>query len=616
MTDIEEVDPPRSWWDRLPAWVLVAATIAAYWPALHAGFIWDDDVHLTANPRMLSWSGLLEIWTSRWAIYYPLTSTTFWVLRRIVGLAPWFYHAFTLGLHIASALLFARVLRDLRIPAAMLGALLFALHPVQVESVAWVTELKNTQSLFLLLLSLHFLIRSGLLPDNALRRRRWFSLSLFFFLLALLSKPSVVMLPPVLLVLLWWRRRLRTPRDAWWTAPFFISALLMAAWTIWGQRYNSGASGFDWSTSFADRLVTAGRLAAFYFGKLIWPDPLMFIYPPLRLSAAEPRAWLPLLSVLVTLIGVGVNARDWGRPLLAAGLIYLLFLFPVLGFFNVYFMRYAEVADHFQYAALLAPCAFAGACCSRLESLWTSHISSFRFNLPRLSAVALLLVFALLSWRHVHAFQGNEKLWTDTVVKNPAAWMAQNNLGLIHWDRGELAEAEAHFRASLAANPRHYEALCNLGAVRLRRGRLTEAKAALEEAIHWQPQLPQAWYNLGRVQEKLGDWESARAAFQRTLAIEPNYAEAHARLALRAEDLNDAERALWHHRRALEIATSNLRERAKFLNERTARFISQQRWDMARAFLDASLEMDPEFVETRQLEAVWRNLLPKSTAPQ
>lgn len=589
---------PRAWWERIPSWAIALAIIAAYVPALKAGFIWDDDVHFVANPRMASWAGLVEIWTSRWAVYYPLTSTSFWILRRLFGLHPFAYHAFTLALHIASALLFAHVLRQLRVPGAKLGALLFALHPVAVQSVAWATELKNTQSLLLMLGCVERLLKSGLMTDNRVRDRRAYGAALLFFLLALLSKPSVVMLPPVLLVVRWMQGRLRTVRDARWTIPFFLASAIMAGWTIWEQRWNSGASGFEWSAPFLDRLVTAGRLVTFYFQKLVWPEPLMFLYPDLRLSASEPRAWLPLIAVVTTVVCVGVNARGWGRPVLAVAAIYVLFLFPILGFFNVYFMRYAQVADHFQYLALLAPCALGGACMARISPRWAMPFSA-----------VLLLIFAALTYRHARVFESNERLWRHAVEQNPAAWMAHNNLGLLYMDRGLLAEAESHFRAAIAANPRHYEALCNLGAVALRRGRLVEARAALEEAVRWQPNLPQAWYNLGRVHERSGDGARARDAYQRALAVHPDFAEAHARLALFAEEENNAERALWHHLRALTVATPDLKERARYLNARAARFISMQRWDLARAFIDASLNLDPTFDETRQLDGAWRHLL-------
>ncbi len=599
MTDRLDASQGESpWWDRLPVWVFALVIVIAYFPALRAGFIWDDDVHFAANPRMQSFSGLVDIWTSRWAVYYPLTSTTFWLLRRVAGLNPFIYHAFTLALHIGSVWLFARVLQALRVPGARLGALMFALHPVAVESVAWVTELKNTQSLFLMLWSVERLVKSGLLTEQRMRDRHAYGMALGLFLLALLSKPSVVMLPPVLLVLLWWRGGWASVLRARWAAPFFAASLLMAGWTIWEQRWNSGASGFEWEASFADRLVTAGRLVTFYAQKLVWPDPLMFVYPPMRLSGAEPRSWLPLFAIAAAFVCVGINARGWGRPVLAVGAMYVLFLFPILGFFNVYFMRYAQAADHFQYLALLAPCALAGACVARAPARAAAW-----------AALPVVLLFAGLTWRHARVFESNERLWRHSVERNPGAWVAQNNLGLLYLDRGLLAEAEAHFRAAIAANPRHYEALCNLGAVALRRGRLPEARGALEEALRWQPQLPQAWYNLGRVHERTADRAAARAAYLRALAVNPDFPEAHARLALLAEEEEDIEQALRHHLRALAGATADARERARYLNARTARFISMQRWTMARAYLDAALQLDPAFEETLQLEAAWRHLL-------
>jgi tetratricopeptide (TPR) repeat protein len=583
--------------------MFVAIVAAAYLPALRAGFIWDDDVHVVSNPRMLSWGGLIEIWTSRWAVYYPLTSTTFWILRRVAGLNPFVYHAFTLALHVASALLFAKVLRLLRAPGARLGALLFALHPVAVESVAWVTELKNTQSLLLMVWCVERLHASGCLDAFRVRNRRAYGAALLLFLLALLSKPSVVMLPPALLVLLWWRGGWPAVFMARWSAPLFAAALLMAGWTIWEQRWNSGASGFEWAAPFADRLVTAGRLITFYFQKLVWPEPLMFIYPSLQLSAAEPRAWLPLIAVAAAFGCIGLNARDWGRPALAVGAIYVLFLFPILGFFNVYFMRYSQAADHFQYLALLAPCAFGGALLARLAGRQRLGPA------VQVAAVLLVSVYAGLTWRHARVFESNERLWRHTVEQNPRAWMAQNNLGLLYFDRGLYAEAESHFRAAIAANPRHYEALCNLGAVALRRGRLAEARAAQEEAVRWQPRLPQAWYNLGRVHERMGDREAAREAHHRALALHPEFAEAHARLALLSEEDGDFDRALRHHLRALRAATSDAREHARFLNARAARYISMQQWPAARAFIEASLQVAPDFEETRQLKAAWQQLL-------
>lgn len=586
--------------------LLALLVLAAYGPALSAGFIWDDDFHFAANPRMASWQGLLDIWTTRWALYYPLTSTTFWVLRRLIGLAPWAYHLFNVLVHLAAALALWRVLALLRVRGAWLGAALFALHPVQVESVAWITELKNTQSTLFTLLSVLYLEKCGLLADGKLHRHRWYTLSLVFFLCAILSKPSAVMLPPVLLLLLWWKDHLRTWHAASWTAPFFLAAALMAGWTIWEQRYSSGAEGFEWSLGFPDRLVTAGRIACFYIGRLAWPDPLMFIYPSLRLDASVLRSWMPLLSVAGVLLYLLFNVRVWGRGALVAAASYLVLLFPVLGFFNVYFMRYTEVADHFQYLPSIAPLALAGAGLATLGDAvrrrggWGGG--------PAVAAVVLLGVLGAGTWRYAHTFHDNETLWRDCIAKNPGAWMAHNNLGLLHQGRGELTQAEMHYRAALAANPRHYEAMCNLGAVLMRRADLPAATALFQKAVKLRPDLPQALVNLGTVHEKLGERDEARALFTKALLANPGYGEAHVRLAALAERAGRVEEAIAHYRFALESATPDAREHAKFYNQRAAQLIQGGRWRDARHYLDEARRSDPASAETLQLQRALEQL--------
>lgn len=600
------------------ATLLAFLVLAAYWPALSGGFIWDDDFHLSGNPRLASWAGLWEIWTSRWALYYPLTSTTFWVLRRLVGLTPWIYHLFNTLMHLGAALLLWRVLAGLRIRGAWLGAALFALHPIQVESVAWITELKNTQSLVFLLLSLLLLEHSGLLPDNELRRRRWYTLSLACFLAALLSKSSTVMLPPVLLVLLWWRGRLASWRDGLWTAPYFAAALLMAGWTIWEQRYSSGAQGFEWSMSLPDRLVTAARLLCFYVAKLAWPDPLMFLYPSMRLSALEARAWMPLLSVVTVFGWLAVNARTWiwSRAALAAGLYFVLMLFPVLGFFNVYFMRYAEAADHFAYLASIGPLALAGALLATAEEAIRRRGPRHRWGADGIAVAgaAAIVLLALLTWRYTHVFHSSETLWRDAIAKNPQAWMAHNNLGLLYQQRGNLTQAEMHYRAALSARPDHYEAQCNLAATLMRRGDFPGATVLLERALSLRPDLPQALVNLGTIREKVGDRPAAKEFFTRALMVNPGYGEAHVRLAALAELEDDAAGAIAHYRFALEAATPDAREHAKFYNQKAAAQIQERRWSGARLYIEEALRCDPQSRDAFQLQTVLTNLEAAVTA--
>lgn len=612
MTDAARSEPAApGCWDRIPSWSLVLLVAAVYWPTLRGGFIGNEDVLFAANPRLFSFRGLLDIWTTRTGFDAPLACTTFWLLRRVVGLVPWVYHGLAIALHIATALTLRRILRAMAIPGALPAAAIFALHPVQVEAVAWIGALPVIQSAFFLVCAVRALFRSGLLPNNQLLKRRWLGTAMAFYLAALLSNLSVVVLPVVLLLFLWWRDLLRAARDAWWVMPFAGAALFIAVWVSWVQGWASTAATDSWLHGFPDRLVTAGRLLTFYFGKLVWPHPLCFMYPNLELSATEMRAWLPLFAVLVAVVGVWINRKDWGRSLLFVGSTYLLFHLPELGLFRLPGMGEFRAADHLQYIPLLAPAAWAGALMHRLDRWSGIHIGGV--SIARTAVAAWLIAYTGAAWHHARVFQSSEHLWIDTVRKNPLAWRAQNNLGLIYRDRGQHEDAERRFRAALAANPHSYEALCNLGAAVLRRGRIVEARLAFEEAIRRQPNLPKAWFYLGRVHEKTGNWEAAEMAFLRTLEIQPGYAEAHARLAIRYEELEIPSRALMHHRRALELATPDRREWAKFLNQRTARLISRQRWEMARAFLDAAREMDPGFEETRQLESIWHNLLPESS---
>src|SRR6266516_2191511 len=197
----------RPLWEHRWLWalLLIALVFAAYVRVFTAGFVWDDESHLTQNPCIVGPLGLKEIWTSTRAVYYPLVLTTFWVLHKFVGLNPSPYHMLNVLMHAGSAALLWRVLRQLNVRGAWLGAALWALHPVMVQSVAWVTELKNTQSCLFYLLSIFWFLRFN--ADRTSDCTRWwrFGLSLLFFVMAVASKFSTVMLSAVLALCVWWR---------------------------------------------------------------------------------------------------------------------------------------------------------------------------------------------------------------------------------------------------------------------------------------------------------------------------------------------------------------------------------------------------------------------------
>ena len=358
----------------LQAALLAGLVVLAYVPVLSAGFIWDDDKHLTENPCIVGPLGFAGIWTSAEATYYPLVLTTFWVEHALWGFAPLPYHLVNVLVHAACAIVLWLVLERLKLPGAWLGAALWALHPVQVESVAWVTELKNTQSgLFFLLSILCFLKwRESRGETNGRGRSTPYVLALLCASAAILSKSSTVMLPVVLGLCSWWEDRRIEGRDIARLAPFFGISAAASVWTIWEQQFHSGAIGADWALTWAQRFIVAGRDLWFYLGKLAWPHPLVFIYPLWKIDASEPLAYLPLLAAGGALYVLWSRRNGWGRSPLFAFAYFAVSLFPLLGFFNVYFFRFSYVADHFQYLASMGPLALLGAGLARLP-VWLAQ---------------------------------------------------------------------------------------------------------------------------------------------------------------------------------------------------------------------------------------------------
>ncbi|MDP3071785.1 MAG: tetratricopeptide repeat protein [Opitutaceae bacterium] len=501
-----------AWRDAAAAAALFASVILAYAAVFRAGFIWDDDINVTENAVIVGPLGLKEIWTTSAANYFPLVLTNFWLQHALWGLNPTGFHAVTLACHALSALFLWLVLLRLDVPGAWLGAALWALHPVQVESVAWITELKNTQSAVFFLLSIWFWLRW-----LEVGRRRFYFLSLVCALLALLSKPSTVMLPVALGLCVWWRRGGPRWHDARALAPFFALSAIVSAWTIWEQKFHSGALGAEWAQSFPERLAIAGRAVWFYLGKLAWPDPLLFIYPRWEISVREAATWLPLSAALTAgLILAGWLRRGGGRPVFFATAYFVALLFPVLGFFDVYFFRYAFVGDHFQYLASMGPLALAGAAATQLRRRAAVAISS-----------AVLVACAALAAGHARDFADSETLWRATLTRHPAAAMAWLNLGATLAKQGRDEEAIACFQRSAAIRPGDVQARNDAGWGLVNSGYPAAAVPLLAEVLRLKPDHAEAHNNLGNALRRLGRLDEAAAHYSRSLALKPGSAEAH-----------------------------------------------------------------------------------------
>jgi tetratricopeptide (TPR) repeat protein len=538
--------------------ILLFLAFLSYLPAVTAaGFIWDDPDYVLNNRLLRAPQGLVTIWTSPSSLpqYYPLVHTTYWMEYQLVGLSPHLYHATNVLLHAASAILLLRLLRVLHVPGALLAASLFAVHPVMVESVAWVTERKNTLSLFFYLASAIAYLRFSLHEPTAksdpvghpsFKIQHWYFLSLAFFVLALLSKTVTCSLPAAVLLILWWKRRL-TPRAAFPLAPFFALGLAFAFVTAYLERTHVGAFGPEFDLSPADRLLIASRATLFYAGKLLWPHPLSFIYPRWQIDPRDLVQWLPLAACLLITAGFAYpsfrNPRSAirNRGPLTAWLIYVGTLTPALGFVNVYPMRYSFVADHFQYHAAPALLALMAAVLTRLFS--RDPHSNIRTPQSVILASVAVVVLSALTFTRTRVYESALTLWTDTVAKNPDSWMPHVNLGHALVTAGDLDSALHHYERAVQLAPDQPETLHNLGGILAKRGRHADAITQYERALAVDPKYPGALFGIGAAHLARNDPSAAIPWLRRAIESHPDYAQAHYHLGRAYEQLDDPERA-------------------------------------------------------------------------
>lgn len=498
---------------------LLILTVFAYGPALQGGFIWDDADHLTENQAVAAPDGLHKIWSSlAVSRYYPLTLTTFWVQRHIWGLVPLPYHATNIGLHVLNVVLLYLLLRRLQVRGAWLAAALWGVHPVNVESVAWVTELKNTQSGLFFLLCLWCYLQF-----EERRKWTWYAAALLLFAAALLSKPSTVFLPAALLLCVWWQRGRWHRDDFLRVCPFVALALLMSLLTIVEQQRLLQIEGTaDWSLHPAERFVVAGDVVWFYAGKLLWPLDITFVYPRWTINATNPTTWLPLLAAVVAGIICWWQRRSpWGRAC-AFGLgYYVLALSPVLGFLNIYYFRYSFVADHFNYLASMGFIAL-------VVAGFATVVKHRRVRI--LTSTAVLAVFGWLTWHHTRIFHDDETLWVDTLGHNPNAALAHNNLGNLYQRRGQLERALVHLQAAAQLNPQYAQIHNNLGVILAKLGHETAAITEFAEALRLKPRYADVHLNLARSFEQQGRLDQAIQHLWTAIDLQPPAADTYLRL--------------------------------------------------------------------------------------
>jgi tetratricopeptide (TPR) repeat protein len=571
-----------------------------------AGFIWDDNDYVTENPTLHDLEGLRRIWFEVGAVpqYYPLVYSVFWLQARLWGLEPLGYHLVNVALHIAAALLLAHVLSRLRVPGAWLAGFIFALHPVCVESVAWVTELKNVLSTAFYLAATLAYRRFGELRDaggpNQRFERRWYAGALVSFAAALLSKTVTCSLPAALLLVRWWEKGRLRWADVRPTLPFFALGAALGLHTASVERNFIGAEGVHWSLSFAQRCLIAGRAVWFYAGKLLWPANLTFIYPRWNVDPAVWWQWMFPVAALGLIVALWLVRHKIGRGPLTAVCFFVGTLGPALGFIDVYMMRYTFVADHFQYLASIGLIALAGAV---LSQLFRSSKAAGPLLVPALSG-ALCVSLGALTWSYAGTFADLETLWRATIARNPNCSMAYNNLGQLFLARNQVEDASAHFRKAVQIDPNNSEAHGSLGTVLLQKGQVDEAQAHFVRALQINPDDATNHYNLGTALLQKGQLDGAASQFLNVLRMKPEHALAHNNLGNVFFGQGRMEEALVHYQRALQIRP----DLAEAANNAGSVLLNTGRVDAAVASYQKALQLRPTFPEAADnlRHAAWR----------
>ena len=541
------------------AGLIASAAVLCYARTLWCGWIWDDDFYVWNNPTLKTMGGIFDIWFRPLSIpqYYPLVHTTYWLEYRLWGDWPAGYHAVNVFLHAGNAILLWLVLLRLGVPAPWLGALLFAVHPVGVESVAWITERKNTLSMGMALGSLLAWLRFQ--EHEPAGRARWYCLALALFVAALLSKTVTVSLIGVMLVISWWKTGRLTRRDAMLTLPYLAVGLPLALATVWLEKYHVGAADVDWGLSPLDRIVLAGRIICFYATKLLWPQPLAFFYDRWHVDAREARQWLYPGVVLAAVATAWFARHAIGRGPLAAIILFCGCLFPALGFFDVYPFKFSFVADHFAYHAmpafLAATAAFLADIAARLS----------RTREMRYAAYAAAVCLGLVTIARTPVYDNIETLCIDTLQKNPRCWVARNILAPYLSNLGRFADADRVY-----------------------------AEIPDESGLPpWPHDLAMLRYNHALAVEGQGRTDDAERLYREAIALDAGYAKPRSNLAKLLADTGRGEQAITMYTELLTLQLAPA-ERARACTNLGTVFADTKAWPEAEAKFREALAITPD----------------------
>lgn len=606
----DKLAPKEIFW---PIFITLLALLI-YGHSLSNGFIWDDSDHVFHNPRVLQWSGLKDIWlTPHPNQYYPLTFSFFWLEHKLWGLSPWGYHTVNLGLHILNALLLFGLLRKIAPRLAGITAVAFTIHPIQVETVAWISEQKNLLSLFFFLLAFH-----AFLDFKQINTKKAYLRTCFFFLLALLSKSIAVCFAAIPLLYAWWKKGDFSRRDIFSSLPLLLIGGISAAVTIHFERTYTGAQHVL-SLSFFDKVLLAGRIFFFYIKQILIPLKFMFFYPKWDTQSSNIINWIGISAALGLYAVLFNKSRPSIRGAFALLCFYGISIFPALGFFDVYPMKFSYVADHFTYlsapALLLLLCSAGLLLFSKVKSLLAERSRHFLSFFAKSIALVLVFYLSFLTFRLTLDYKNATVLWRQLLSHNPKAFLAYHNLGVFSSDPDE---AIALFRKAVEIEPASYPSYLHLGLRYTKKGQYENALRAYQQAITTTPErMVQAdcHHRMGEIYLIQNDPRKAISSFERAISLQkdPFYLKEQ-RIALEMKRSNIAfESSLYRYLGAAYFLNNNYQEALKAFRQALALDPENPRNYLG---LGTSLMKLGDIQNARQALRKAYDLAPRLSAPQ
>lgn len=559
-------DPAKSAAVFAKAALMVAACLWIYSPVYDGEWLWDDDYLLTNNATVQSPDGLWKLWFApATADYFPLTMSALWLMWRFFGMDSTGYHIASILLHALGSCMVWALLARMRTGWAWFAGFLFAVHPLAVESVAWISELKNTLSLPLFLAAAWFWVR---FDDH--RKRSDYALALAFFILAMLGKSSPVMFPIVILLHAWWRRARIDFSDILRSAPFFLVSLVLGIVTLIFQHSRAIGDEPIPIGGFDSRFAIAGMAVLFYLGKILWPATLLPIYPQWDADPPTPIQFLPWAAIAAAALVFWLKRKSWGRHAIMGFGFFFTMLLPVLGFVAMSYMRVGWVADHFVYIPMIGIVSLAAAAGARLFQICGPNTKPLLLG----AAGAVALALSASSHNYSAIWQNEDRMWTHTLEDNFDCWQAHNRLGARKFNRGEIDPALAHFREAVRLRPDLAETQNNLGSAVLAKKDTKNAIRHFREALRLSPDIIAIQSNLANALVLDGNLMEASKLYADLAARFPSNATFQCNLGVTLYRTGRTEEAVAAFRRALEIEP-DLEDAQKNLNIALAETSSQ-----------------------------------------